>query len=226
MPTAAVLELRVIHRTTQASAEHQAGRLEQAEALFREAERLQAEDQPEYPLLYSLRGYRFCDLLLARGEAAEVQRRARILIDWDRTRATASLLDIALNHLSLGRAALALGDLAEAQTTLHQSVDGLRAAGTQDHLPKPSSRAAFHRTVSDYPRAEKDLRAAEKIAKRGGMRLHLTDCHLEWARLHLARQERSDAQTRLAQARKLIAETGYHRRDQELADLEQQCAAL
>ena len=42
-------------RTTHANALHQAGETEQALELFREAERLQREDQPEYPRLYSLR---------------------------------------------------------------------------------------------------------------------------------------------------------------------------
>ena len=37
-----------------ADALHQAGRRAEAEARFREAEQMQAESQPDYPLLYSL----------------------------------------------------------------------------------------------------------------------------------------------------------------------------
>ncbi len=37
---------------------------------FQEAERLQAEDQPQYPLLYSLQGFRYADLILAPAEQA------------------------------------------------------------------------------------------------------------------------------------------------------------
>src|SRR5207249_4393877 len=37
---------------------------------LREAEELQAERQPEYPRLYSLWGFRYCDLLLAEVERA------------------------------------------------------------------------------------------------------------------------------------------------------------
>ena len=52
-------------RATHADALHQAGRRAEAEARFREAEEMQAECQPDYPLLYSLQGFLYCDLLLA-----------------------------------------------------------------------------------------------------------------------------------------------------------------
>jgi hypothetical protein len=71
---------RIARRTTHANALHQAGlsRRSQAEAdrrmdaatRFREAEQMQAERQPAYPLLYSLRGFKYCDLLLAAPEQA------------------------------------------------------------------------------------------------------------------------------------------------------------
>ena len=35
------------------------------EAAFREAEELQKQRQPEFPLLYSVPGFRYCDLLLS-----------------------------------------------------------------------------------------------------------------------------------------------------------------
>ena len=59
---------RMGKRTTLADALHQAGQNDGAEALFREAEAMQAEQQPDYPLLYSLRGFLYCDLLLAAPE--------------------------------------------------------------------------------------------------------------------------------------------------------------
>ncbi len=68
---------RMGSRTTLADALHQAGEAARAQALFEEAEALQAEWQPQYPRLYSLRGYRYCDLLLAQGRAAEVRERAQ-----------------------------------------------------------------------------------------------------------------------------------------------------
>jgi len=60
-------------RTTHADALHQAGRRAEAETRFREAEQIQAERQPANPLLYSLAGFRYCDLLLAAPERAAWQ---------------------------------------------------------------------------------------------------------------------------------------------------------
>ena len=71
-------------RTTLADALHQAGDVEKADAAFREAEAMQAERQPEFPLLYSLPGYWYCDLLLGGGQYAEVQRRASQTLEWAR----------------------------------------------------------------------------------------------------------------------------------------------
>jgi hypothetical protein len=64
-------------RTAHADALHQGGRRDEARALFEEAEAMQAEREPEYPRLYSVRGFRHCDLLLSGAERAawrEVQR--------------------------------------------------------------------------------------------------------------------------------------------------------
>jgi hypothetical protein len=58
------------NRTTLADALHQAGRPAEAEARFREAEQIQVEHQPTTPLLHSLRGFRYCDLLLMESERA------------------------------------------------------------------------------------------------------------------------------------------------------------
>lgn len=44
-----------------------------AGALFVEAERMPQEDQPQFDLLYSLQGFRYCDWLLAPAEQASWQ---------------------------------------------------------------------------------------------------------------------------------------------------------
>ncbi len=215
--------LREAMRTTQADAEHQAGRLESAEELFREAERLQQERQSEYPLLYSLQGYRYCDLLLAQGQAAEARRRAKQTLEWDQLGGQGSLLDIALDQLTLGRAALALGEVARAAECLREAVDAFRAGGRQDHLPRGLlARAELHRSQGDFERAHRDLREVEKIARRGEMRLFLTDYHLESARLALAESDPAAAREHFAKGRDLVDETGYHRRDRDLAEIEAQ----
>ncbi len=66
---------RMVNRTTHADALHQAGRRAEAAARFDEAEAMQAQRQPEYPRLYSLPGFRYCDLLLAEAERAAWRRR-------------------------------------------------------------------------------------------------------------------------------------------------------
>ncbi|HEV2846574.1 MAG TPA: hypothetical protein VG477_17090, partial [Thermoanaerobaculia bacterium] len=55
---------RMGNRTTWADSLHQAGRWEESAAAFREAEAMQAERQPQYPRLYALQGFHYCDLLL------------------------------------------------------------------------------------------------------------------------------------------------------------------
>ena len=216
-------------RGTLADAEHQAGSPDEPGGLFGEAERLQQERQPYYPLLYSLRGFRYCDLLLAQGKHAEAWRRATQTLGWVQRSGQGSLLDIALDHLTLGRATLAAAlaagdaDFGEAEEHLDAAVDGLRASGNMDDVPRGLlARAELSRHQPNFRRAERDLREVEKIARRGEMRLYQTDCHLEWARLHLARNEPDAARARLDKARTLVNETGYHRRDRDLADIEQQ----
>jgi len=57
------------------------------------------------------------------------------------------------------------------------------------------------------------------------MRLFQTDAHLLRARFELFRNP-AKAREHLAQARQLIADTGYHRRDPELALLEGKLAEI
>ncbi|WP_295426853.1 TIR domain-containing protein [uncultured Thiodictyon sp.] len=61
---------RMASRATLADALHQQGQRGPAFERFREAESMQAQRQPQYPLLYSVPGYRYCDLLLAAPERA------------------------------------------------------------------------------------------------------------------------------------------------------------
>jgi hypothetical protein len=58
------------------------------------------------------------------------------------------------------------------------------------------------------------------IAERGEMGLHQADCHLEYARLYLARRDEDRAREHLVIAREMIEQMGYHRRDHEVEELE------
>ena len=218
---------RMSKRTTLADALHQAGRQSEAESLFREAEEMQKEDQPEYPFLYSLPGFLYCDLLLSQGKYQEVLKRAVQTIEWAKQAIGVSLLDTALISLSLGRAhllqALQEGsqDFAQAAEHLNQAVDGLRKSGYQYYLPLGLlARAELYRVQGEFERAQHDIEEAMTIAERGEMGLHQADCHLEYARLYLAMRDEDRAREHLAIAREMIEQMGYHRRDNEVEELE------
>jgi hypothetical protein len=246
-------------RTTHADARHQAGRRAEAEARFREAEQMQAERQPTYPLLYSLHGFRYCDLLLTEAERAAWQvtcsggprppedgdahgaglqavseRAAQALkIAEDNN---FGLLTIALDQLTLGRAALYAAilqgsSLDPCRAPLEDAVTGLRHAGTQDYLPRGLLTRAWLRFLTG-PRtgpesAQADLDEAWEIAERGPMKLFLADIYLHRARLffreaHYPWDKNPDGTPRgpkddLAAARALIEKCGYGRRKEELA---------
>ena len=212
--------------TTLADALHQAGRKSEAESLFREAEKMQKDRQPEYPLLFSLMGFQYCDLLLSPQKYQEVLSRAEQMLEWAEE---GRLLDIAIDYLSLGRAHLFQAlqedsqDFTPATEHLNQAVDGLRQAGRQDLLPRGLlARAELYRVQGEFEfdKAQHDIEEAMTIAERGDMGLHQADCHLEYARLYLAMGDEDKAREHLAIAREMIEQMGYHRRDREVEEVE------
>ena len=136
--------MRTASRAYLANALHQAGEGARAEELFEEAEALQAEWQPEYQRLYSVQGFFYCDLLLARGSAIEVRQRANSALEFGGEHYW--LLGRALDDVSLGSAALALGEHGEARRRLDEGLDGLRQAGQRGYLERGLlARAALFR---------------------------------------------------------------------------------
>jgi hypothetical protein len=165
---------RMLNRTTHADALHQAGRWAEAEARFREAEALQAERQSNYPLLYSLQGFRYCELLLAVPERAAwrhclslnaqlsmlgsldacraVSQRGAQTLKWEEGM-PAPILDFALHYLTLGRAALYEAilqgsSLDPCHASVRHAVDGLRRAGQQHYLPLSVLTRAWLRSLT------------------------------------------------------------------------------
>ena len=219
------LAWRMIARAVGADALHQYGDIKVALKLFQEAETLQQQRQPEYPQLYSLQGFRYCDLLLALGKNQQVLARAEYALKIV-LQGSKNLLDIALNHLSLGRAHLQQQQLAPAQQHLELAVNGLRNAGYQDYLPRGLlARAELYRQQGNYKEAEKDLKEVYQIAERGEMRLHLCDYHLAQAQLLQTRTDQARDQNaksiviHLQTAQQIITQTHYHRRLPELQQL-------
>lgn len=214
-------------RTTLADTLHQAGRMVEAEHLFKDAEKIRKKDRPEYPLLYSLWGFRYCDLLLNKRKYTEVLSRAEQTLNLGEREGWYDLISIALDHLSLGRAHLlqskyeSTGDLSQAAEHLSQAVDWLRRAGIQDHIPRGLlARADLYTMQKDFEKARRDLDEAATIAERGEMGLHKADCRLGYARLYLAMGEKQKAREELAAAKEMIGKMGYHRRDKDLEEME------
>jgi tetratricopeptide (TPR) repeat protein len=240
--------LRVLIRTTAAEAWHQSGQRDKAGMLFAEAEQMQKYFQPDFNLLYSLQGFRYCDWLMAPTECAayqallrapdilhaskpsgqddparicaEVERRGTTTLMWGKQ--FASLLSMALEHLTLARVGLMRAMLAHPlpQPSLSlphvtAAVAGLRNAGMMDHLAKGLLTAALYHFVRGEPDAARArLAEAQQIAERGPMPLYLADVHLHRARFFRDKEE-------LAMARDLIVKHGYGRRNEELADAEE-----
>jgi hypothetical protein len=114
---------------------------------------------------------------------------------------------------------LPLGLLARASH--HRYALGLGHRADPD-AGQPNS-AAVSSPAPTLSSALADLQAVHDIAQRSGMRLHLTNYHLETARLALTLDievHEHSADQHLAQARELIAATGYKRRLPELEYLE------
>jgi class 3 adenylate cyclase/tetratricopeptide (TPR) repeat protein len=248
---------RTFSLATHADALHQAGQRTEAETRFRKAEQMQAEHQPDYPLLYSLRGFNYCDLLLAAPEHAawgqdESGRRRDELLAVCRAvsqRAAqalkiaednnAPLLTIALDHLTLGRAALFEAILDDSgfgvpRSELDSAVASIRRSRSQNHIPRGLLSRAWLCALTG-PRtgpesAQADLDEAWDIAERGPMPLFLADIHMYRARLFFREQpypwaKNPDGTPRgpkddLAAARRLIEKHGYWRRKEELEDAE------
>jgi len=115
---------------------------------------------------------------------------------------------------------------AEAAVFLQRAVDGLRQAGQLDYLPRGLlARAALYRLTGAYTQAQRDLDEAQRIATRGSMRLHESDCHLESAHLALATGDRASARKAWETAKAMVDEMGYHRRDEEVKEIERRLEA-
>jgi hypothetical protein len=228
-------------RTTLADALHQTGQRVEAGVLFAEAERMQHESEPEHDLLYSLRGFQYCEWLLAPAEQAawrrvlnqpvsvsntqipdvltEIERRAQMAqVIADRNQ---WLLDIALYHLTVARVELIRAILANLlpQPTLDlpqvaAAVNGIRAAGQVDYLALGLLTAAlYHFVRGEHNSAHEHLAEAELIAERGPMPLCLADIQLHRARMF-------HDQAELTRAAQNIRDLGYGRRTEEITDAE------
>lgn len=215
---------KMLYRTILANALHQAGDREEAKKRFLEAENIQIQRQQEYAYLYSVQGFYFCDLLLEQGKYQEAMERAKIALEI--AKQSRRLLSIGLDTLILGLACAmqvreqGTSDFTWAAAYLNQAVNRLREAGYHEYLIYGFlARAECYRLQEKYAEAWSDLKDAFEIAERDEMKLHLTDYHLEAARLCQAEGNANEAEEHLQTAAQLIEEMGYHRRDGEIEKL-------
>ncbi len=195
---------RYSKRAMLAAALHHSGDLPDAVRWFREAEQLKAKHTPQAPLLWSLQGFQYCDLLLDQAKPSEVLRRATSTLKLAEEHF--GPLNIGLDNLSLGRAYPPGSP--DSSHHLDQAVALLRRTGRQDYLPLALlARATEH-----------DLDKAFRIATRSGMRLHLADYHLIQAR-------RLKSIEHFKKAEELINATGYGRRKGALEELRKELNA-
>jgi tetratricopeptide (TPR) repeat protein len=139
------------------------------------------------------------------------------------------ILGIALDNLTLARAALYQGilersSLDSCQSLAQSAVDSLRRAGAQEFIVQGLLTRAWLRFLEGNTNgACADLDEAWEIAERGPMRLHMADIHLYRARLFhgVKSYPWTSPQDDLAAARKLIEQCGYWRRKEELEDAEE-----
>ena len=239
--------LSISSRTQLANVLHLAGESLNSLSVFREAEELKESEEKYIQRFYSLSGFYYCEQLLDMGRDQEVEDKFEKWDQWEYQ--SSSLLSEPIKHLIFGRINQRRKKTELAFNFLNKSVEGFYKSNRQDYVAYGLlARASIGIQTGSYKSAYKDLIEIHEIAKPSGMRLHLTDYHLEMARLILAveadpaqypeatpdREHRIlpfadqeepgilTLQEHIAEADRLINETGYHRRDAELAELKQQ----
>lgn len=217
---------------TLANALHQLGDTQSALSAFQEAESIELKAYPKHLHMYSRRGFLYCDLLITQGNTLEARERAIYSLDISTNKL--GPLSVGLSQLTLGcsflektfhhqqhEASTFKDYLLQGEYWLNKSVANLRTLEQMTIFFSLAllARAALYRAISQFTLAHQDLQEVKEIAEPSGMRLHLTDYHLEYARLALAENLPEEARQHVAAAEQLIQATGYHRRDGELAEL-------
>ncbi|MEO5350225.1 MAG: toll/interleukin-1 receptor domain-containing protein [Magnetococcus sp. YQC-3] len=202
--------LQMLYHTTHAAALHQHGAVLEATQLFQEAEARQQKWQPDYPLLYSLPGFRYNDLLLTQQAYRTVLERAEKILQWVTEQSL--LLVIALDQLTLGQAHAGLGEWEKAGEWLDKALSGLERAGVQEFILRGLiARAGYYRLLQNWAKARRDMDEAWEISQRGGMRFYILQLHLEESQWAMGQKDLTKARKELDQAETMIQETGLFR---------------
>ncbi len=239
---------RLTKRAVAADAFHHSGRRAEAGALFVEAEQMQKEMQPQFDILYSGQGFRYCDWLLAPAERAawqslirgtdsqsvmdkhgedgsatncdEVERRATTTLKWAIDGGW-PLLTIALDHLTLARVGLIRAILSH---PLPQPMLGLpHVAAAVNGLRDSGQLDDLPKgllTAALYHFVRGDAASARTALEQAQEIAERGPMPLDLADIHLHRARLFGNQAELAKAKDLIQKHGYGRRNEELEDAE------
>ncbi|WP_268838628.1 S1 family peptidase [Streptomyces indiaensis] len=234
---------RMHARSSLAEVHFMLGQNPEAERLFEEARKIDREDRPRPPFLYSQSLFRYGYFLIETGHADQVLAQAERDQEWGTNGQDSSLLSKAIRLLVLGAARLSLMERGVRSTDFvhgaHEILDDavamFRTAGYADYSVRGLlERARFHRLRHqiedyDYIRAQEDLDRASSEAERGQMDLLRADILLERAASYrefmrvMTGPERESYKDRLSE---LLGEVGelirtmrYARRDRWLKEL-------
>ncbi|MBF0612875.1 MAG: hypothetical protein HQL55_17275, partial [Magnetococcales bacterium] len=214
------LSQRMVCHAYQGRVSHYLGRMAEAGRAFQQAEALQKERQPSLPRLYSIQGTVYALFLLeqagSQGEREEVLDRGRYIME-----TINSHLSKAFGQLVTGLALESLGCPAEGASQLQAAVADMRRAGKNNHLPNflLSHAGVLHR-LGELAQAKTQLAQAMEMAERGEMVLYLAEGHLLTGEMALDEGRREEARAAHQQAKTLMEEMGYLRRQGELLLLE------
>ena len=240
--------VRMAMCATAGDALHQSGQRADAGTLFAEAERILKEIQPEFDLLNSVPGFRYCDWLLAPAEraawqallrgpggssavveprgqdghisiCAEVQRRGKKMFQWRAP--TDSLLAIALYHLMLARVGLTQAMLKHPLP--QRALDLPHIAAAVNGLRNAGQMDELPRgllTAALYHFVRGDAATARTALAEAQEIAERGPMPLYLADVHLHRARLFRDRDELTQAAGLIRDLGYGRRYDELADAE------
>lgn len=197
---------------------HCRGDLNEAHRSFALAELFQAKTLPDLPLLKSLSGYGYNQLLLEQAGGIlgwqHVCYRGEYGLEHDS--ASNHQVSLGLHHCIIGIAQTAM-ESEKAEFSLNDAVSVMKRAGRIDRQPPVHlARAQYLRTQRNFPAAWEDHEVAYSIARRGNMRTYLAECALLAGNLHLDEGDAPKAAAQYAEAAQLIREDGYGRREAEL----------
>lgn len=199
---------------------HQRGLVDEAEELFERSINTELPDDTRERRFKVRQNYRLCEFLLDTNRASLAYQISETFLSGMSEKEP--FISIGLMMLVHSMASFRIDPVGQIKGVILQVDDctvNLEKSGQQYLLPKPYLfRAKVHRLAGDYPSAKSDLNKSIEIAE-PSMRLHLADYHLESARLQIAMGDMELTKEHYEAAKKLIEETGYHRRDGELEDL-------